>query len=837
MQLKTFQKRVLGELRAYLDPLARARDDRRRLLEHDDPAVADLAKDTHFPAKAWPKSLGAYSLAVTGDGEPVPDVTVKVPTGGGKTLLACHAIAEIQRLYIESTKGLVVWIVPSHQIYRQTHHALRDREHPYRVALENALAVPPTGINVTEREKPLTPGDLEGCLTIMLLMLPAANRKSKDLLRMYRDSGRYAAFFPPDADLQTHRALSRQITNLDLLAPGSRDHQVQTSLANLLRINRPVIVVDEGHKAYSGNARATILGFNPSFILQLSATPKEGANVLVEATGRELDREEMIKIPIHVTPAPEEADWRTTMLRAKRERDRLEREADDFRQNSGRHIRPICLVQVERTGQDQLLSGHIHAQHVREYLVNDCNVPEDQVAIKSSDRDDIEKVDLLSEDCPVRFVITKKALQEGWDCAFAYVLVVLTNPASRESLTQLVGRVLRQPGARRTGVPDLDKCRVFSYRTQSVALLRKISDELEKEGLGDLKGRIFSDSATRAAPKMVRPKLRGRLKDYEGRLYLPVFSVLRGDTWEPIDFENDILAHVAWDQILGQGSEMGKQINVKNPRKPSDYLKYLPGDDAKKVAGSHQDIGGVDPVLMTRELTAHTANAWRTWDLVLDIIASLRDRHSESVLEENYVHILETVRRLVEVELDRHCESVFRSRLKKGEITFRLLEHQAGNAISKVRPVPEPNRLYIDDVAPKKSLFSPYDRYDFNSLETSVAICLDRQAKLLWWHRMATGAGYRIQGWRRHRIHPDFLASRKPTKEEAQTSIFVIETKGLHLVNDDTEYKQAIFDLCNTHTPVAKTWHDLGLGFDEHVFSFKVVIENEWENVLNGLFE
>ena len=51
---------------------------------------------------------------------------------------------------------------------------------------------------------------------------------------------------------------------------------------------------------------------------------------------------------------------------------------------------------------------------------------------------------LMDRGCPIRYIITKSALQEGWDCPFAYVLTVLADAKSKTAMTQLVGRVLRE---------------------------------------------------------------------------------------------------------------------------------------------------------------------------------------------------------------------------------------------------------------------------------------------------------------------------------------------------------------------------------------------------------
>ena len=171
------------------------------------------------------------------------------------------------------------------------------------------------------------------------------------------------------------------------------------------------------------------------------------------------------------------------MLReSKNKRDSLEVKAIEYESNTGSYIKPICLIQVERTGKEQRGTKYIHAEDAKEYLIKQCGVPVEQIAVKSSEADDIEGIDLLSRDCQIRYIITKQALQEGWDCPFAYVLTVLTNPASSLSMTQLVGRILRQPYARKTRVIDLDESYVFCFRPRASELLENIKAALKGKG-------------------------------------------------------------------------------------------------------------------------------------------------------------------------------------------------------------------------------------------------------------------------------------------------------------------------------------------------------------------
>ena len=168
----------------------------------------------------------------------------------------------------------------------------------------------------------------------------------------------------------------------------------------------------------------------------------------------------MIKIPVQVTAFTDD-DWKSTLGQAVEELERLDAEARDLRRSTGRYIRPIAVVRVERTGNDQRDSGHIHAEDVREHLTLNFSVPAEAIRVKSAENDELGRENLLSDFSQVRWIITRSALMEGWDCPFAYLLVMLDNTRAQRAITQLVGRVMRQPHAQLTDRESLDQCYVY----------------------------------------------------------------------------------------------------------------------------------------------------------------------------------------------------------------------------------------------------------------------------------------------------------------------------------------------------------------------------------------
>jgi type III restriction enzyme len=446
VELKDYQQHCLNEIRTYLGHLAKLKAKYDRDVAED----PDYAFD--FPRQAWGKTKdtktfqGAiYHSKRNGLGEPLPNFCIKVPTGGGKTLLATHTIGLINAHYRQRQTGLVLWIVPTNQIYRQTLKALRTREHPYRQVLDVNSGYRTKIIEKTER---FTPADITENLVVLLLMLPSANRKNKETLKIFQDSAGFDAFFPPDDRLPDHQKLLEQFPNLDCFGEKHSllGSQIKTSLGNTLRILQPVIIIDEGHKAYSKGSQDTICNFNPAIIVELSATPPTNSNVLVSIGGQDLNREEMIKLDIHLTNKASH-DWKDCLRDSIAKRDELEKQALDYRNRTGTYIRPICLIQVERTGRDQRGDLHyIHAEDAKNYLIRECGISPDAIAIKSSEKDDIEGIDLLSQDCPICYIITKQALQEGWDCSFAVI-----GHSNKKGLMRKPSKPQDHPGKRAGG--------------------------------------------------------------------------------------------------------------------------------------------------------------------------------------------------------------------------------------------------------------------------------------------------------------------------------------------------------------------------------------------------
>ena len=778
--------------------------------------------------------------------ELLPSVCLKIPTGGGKTLLAVKVIDLINRYYRRQKTGLVLWIVPTTQIYDQTLKALRDRDHPYRQQLDLASG---GRTFILEKNDRFTVQDVDEQLCVLLLMLPSANRQTKDRLRIFRDSGGFDCFFPSDDDLDAHKNLLQQVPNLDVFSSAGRfgTKQIKSSLGNTLRCLRPLIILDEGHKAYSVGAKATLEGFNPYMIVELSATPAQGANVLVDISGKELNDEEMIKLDLHIVNKAS-ASWQDTLLAAVEHRNALEEKALEYMAETGEYIRPICLVQVERTGRSQRGADFIHADDVHDYLLAYPGISAEHIAVKTSTQDQLKEVDevggLLSQNCPIRYIITKQALQEGWDCSFAYVLAILTNPTSRNALTQLVGRILRQPYARKTQVVELDESYVFCFQRRGGELLNEVRKGFGLEGLQGLEGKVTHDEdSLRQSNGTEVLSQRTKYRRATSDLVLPAFMVSDNDRWRLAHYEEDILFRVSWNDINISPlfdlrlSQEGPQDMTLRTRLDMDSVS---SEEIVNIKPYREDI--VDFYFAANHLRDIIPNPWRATALAQQVFESLLMNNTRELVALNFLFILGELRKQLEAERDRLSRQVFHDLLEVGVMRFIVVTDDLGgfNRLPDNMETQITKQANREDGAQyQRSLFEKIDEDDLNGFENKVATYIDAQARMFFWYRNRSRKDYYVQGWKPQRIYADFifaLRSDEPDADDEYHQVFVMETKGFHLKQaDDTNYKRSVFDLCSKQAQ-KRDWAQFAPAMRNKTMRFEIVDQDEWEHKLNTMF-
>lgn len=886
--LKKFQSESLDRLDAYLAELRTARADSEQALaamaqvkamEKMSDAKQSLAD---FPRAAWqalhdaralPEAYAErpHSSRFDGAGRAIPNVCLKVPTGGGKTLLAAASVGKVFGGYLRRSTGLVLWVVPNEAIYRQTLKTLTNRDHPYRQMLNVAGA---GRVKILEKDSPLSRLDVESHLCVMVLMLASAARQSKETLRFFRDRGNVQGFLPFEDNIEAHWALLADVPNLDVYASvwtkgsgsGSGDAQasqkgsiVKSSLGNVMRLLRPMVVIDEGHHGYTDNALRTIDGFNPSFMLELSATPRvaqmaasgavSGSNILVDVRGVDLDEAEMIKLPIHVD-VRHWADWQSCVAASVEQLNVLTQQAEALQGQTDRYIRPILLVQVERTGKDQVDTGYIHAQHVRMFLAQ-LGFADTQIREKTSDKDELGDEDLLSPMSPVRVIITKQALQEGWDCPFAYVLCSLAASKGIRALTQLVGRILRLPQVAKTGQTALDACYVFCHDASTGEVVKAIKRSLESEGMGDLGMVVHGDGAPVDAPRTVNLRRGEGLEDV--RIFLPTVTWREpGKGRRSLVYESDVLAHLDWQALdveaLAADWKPGEAAaSGGGATRLTLDLSLLKGEptpvpvDARGTGVVEQ----IDKARIVRALLDIAPNPWMAWEWVEAVVARCLTQWAEPVVARATVTLIEQLRHDLQGQQEALAQQAFERFVGEGQIEFALrmdvcdYELPMEWELTLSGKVPRLTRKDgLSDV--EKGLLVPaVQTPDMNQFELAFAGYLDEQHALRWWHRNVAKTQYGLQGWRKHRVFPDFVFALNPLA--GKTRLVLLETKGIQLSgNPDTEYKRQLFERLTLAYQDLDGQREGELALEKNnervVVTCDVVFDQNWQSTMDARY-
>ncbi|HIZ57944.1 MAG TPA: DEAD/DEAH box helicase family protein [Candidatus Faecalibacterium gallistercoris] len=445
MELKSYQKEVLADLARYLE----------------------LVVELQSPAKAYTAFWNERNVMVGLGGMPnyvnvlpgVPHVCAKVPTGGGKTYIAASAVRTIFDAMPQRRAKAVVWLVPSDAILTQTSRALQNPNHPYRQRLDVDFG---GRVEVYSKEQALmgqniNPSSVTEQLSVFVLSYDSFRTSKKDGRKAYQQNGYLADFAKWMNDPSA------------LLADTD-----ETALIQVIRFLNPVVIVDESHHATSELSVEMLQNFNPCFVLDLTATPKKNSNIISFVDASQLKRANMVKLPVIVYNRKSQADVYADAIAI---RAKLEAQAKREQEISGCYIRPIVLFQAQpRTKADSTTY-----EKIKKTLL-DGGIPEQEIAIKTGDKDELKNVDLLSPDCPIRYIVTVNALKEGWDCPFAYVLATVANRTSVVDVEQILGRVLRLPYTRKNKSEVLNLSYVITSSADFHQTVEKVVDGLNSAG-------------------------------------------------------------------------------------------------------------------------------------------------------------------------------------------------------------------------------------------------------------------------------------------------------------------------------------------------------------------
>ena len=428
------------------------------------------------PAAAYRELAGhAYHAGAFGE---VPCVCLRIPTGGGKTVMAAHAVPLLARAWCATDAPVAVWLVPSDAIRAQTLGALQTPGHPYREALAEVYG---QGLQVCALEDvaQIAPPDWGRRAVVVVATIQSFRIEDAGQRNVYSFSEGFERHFK-GADSQALASLHGLPDALVTPEDAARDAtgvlagfvgQPRWSLANWLALHQPIVIVDEAHNAKTDKSFTALQRLNPSFIVELTATPIPAkTNVLYHVSAQELAAEDMIKLPIVLAEHPE--GWPAAVFAAVQTQRQLEAEALKDEAAGHGYVRPIVLFQAQNVGDE------MPPEKLRDYLVETLKLPESQIAIATGTLRGLADIQLAARDCPVRYVITVQALREGWDCPFAYVLCSLQKLTSAPAVEQLLGRVLRMPYARKRGHPALERAYAHVCAAEFGQAARALADRL-----------------------------------------------------------------------------------------------------------------------------------------------------------------------------------------------------------------------------------------------------------------------------------------------------------------------------------------------------------------------
>jgi superfamily II DNA or RNA helicase len=706
--------------------------------------AANTAWSMAPPAAALGKD---YSETLSSTKSSIPNAAIVIPTGGGKTITGACAGIEVARA-LGHVGIFLVWMVPSDAIYDQTRIAFGEGGWLRTVIKEQyGLETNLKTKNSVWSDNDFRPDTLTVLLVIMQSLVGDANR-----LRFYRS-----------ADL---------VAGLEIWA----GKDVEPSLAALLNVTRPVFIVDEAHKAYSRSGREFFKGGDyASFVVELTATPKgysgqEYPNIAYAASAAQLIEESLLKNPLeyHLKSTSTVEELLAACID---KRDRLEKDL----QEEAYFTPPKVLVSGSRTAEEHS-AYPTSAQSLCQQLI-DLGVPAQQIAIKSATTNQIAGLDMDSREVQIRYVITSKALAEGWDVKSVFIVALLNEIGAPLTTFQLIGRGMRQPNREYFRQGDLNRLHVFTNSITQDEAVAQLRNFLDSEGLTGLWVDGFDPAVFHEIPlppSVLVPGVQIVATDVYRRLWL---QKARASRIKALPL-SDVLFGVPLDSSV-------TTLDLAKQRGPA-------------LVTSSATVGRNDP-----------ATAWHR-DFLLGGQLALSSHFSDSTESASYLSALykewaadsafdrlcsvppamavRKVLRHVHDQLERLKKDVFFSDVLPGA-TFPLQEYPNRTAIPMAYKTPDP----LGTQPFMHSVFGDFPKSLLNPDELAFARFLDSR-KVPWFRNPSQRGWYALPLLDGH-MYPDFGLLLQPQGGGPETfqRVVLIETKGAHLVdNEDSKRKRRV---------------------------------------------
>lgn len=759
LELKRYQQRTLDELRQFLRETATGGDAKRAFIYQTD-----------RPYHEVPPLPG------------LPYVCIRIPTGGGKTLVAAHAVGLVTQELLRADHSLVLWLVPTNTIREQTLAALRNRQHPYRQALDASFAGSVTVMDLAEALS-VQRGVLDSDTCIIVATLAAFRVEDTDGRKVYEANGALMAHFT-GLSQALQDALERH-----------EDGVAEYSLCNVLRLRRPLVIVDEAHNARTSLSFDTLAHFNPSCILEFTATPAQTenpSNVLCHVSAAQLKAEDMIKLPIRLQT---DEHWSDTLRSAVDKRNELERIAVAEGQKTREYLRPILLLQAQPRSQDRQT---ITVDVLQRSLQEDFAIPPDQISVATGEQRDLDGVNLFDPNCVVRYVITVQALREGWDCSFAYVLCSVADLRSGTAVEQILGRIMRLPGARRKHHEELNRAFAYVASRHFADAAHALSDALVQNGFETYEAR----EAVRPAPQQVGLGLWDQIEADQaspaerGEVFaVPQLAIRINDHLEPLE-ETHFLQTVwdvsSWDAepappVL-RSPEVGEITVSDQGRVTARFVESL----QEQLALLRPDQGWTRPdleVWLDRNIPHPDISLAEASAFIHRFVTGLLSQQAATL--EQLVHDRYVLRQRISQRIEQHRALEKRAafqQLLSPEMATRL-EVTPDVAFQYDQSHYPANSYYEGGYQFRKHYYRAIGELKSEGEEYECARALDMLPEVKYWVRNLSGQiahSFWLQT-ATDKFYPDFVAQLNDGRW------LVLEYKGGHLVTaEDALEKQAI---------------------------------------------
>lgn len=769
--------------------------------------------------------------------ENTPHVCFKVPTGGGKTFLACNALKTIFDNLPSKKAKLVIWLVPSEAILTQTLKNLSDPAHPYRQKIEAHFN---GRVQVYNKQQVLdgqqfNPTTVNEQLCIVVMSFDSFRIKNKEGRKVYQENGNLQSF-------------SKFIETPETLIDGVDD----TALIQVFNQLSPVVIVDESHHTTGELSIEMLKNLNPSFILDLTATPRKNSNIISYVDAAQLKAENMVKLPVIVYNRPSQEEVIADALDLRNKLDELAQA-----ETHGRYIRPIVLFQA----QPKIAENKETFEKLRTRLI-DAGIPKEEIAIKTAEINELKNVDLQSPDCKIKYIITVNALKEGWDCPFAYILATLANKTSTVDVEQILGRVLRLPYTKPNTSKFLNLSYVLTCSNDFHTTITKVIKGLNDAGFSEKEYRIAEE---KPVVEPISAGVQAKMDFDNGEEDFLQFDdtalqniieerKMASETTLPIDtmLQSAEVSSDAYDNAMKQAEEepMG-DLPLEVRSKVTTYrMDERYKDEALAlripqftVQGEPSIFTMLDPDhkdLLTKEELADgftlkdkdaTIDFGAALEAVVEVDVQKNERPKYRQMSETESEYFKGMLQNIPPEgRVRHCKLAIKSILEKldsvagGDLTAyidRIVDNMNGDELAameknvygyaaKIRAKIErlldeyrvqrfkhlletgkiecsPSFTLKSEINPgnpfgflSKSLYS--SEQEVNGFELKVIEKIASLPNVKWWHRNMDRIEFCINGYLNH--YPDFIVMTNSGK------VVMIETKGEHLTsNDDSRAK------------------------------------------------